>query len=408
MDDAAEASSTPAGVMLSRYYILQILQGVIEQGVMLKIPTTEHLFDGSNRYIRFNMANGAIEDYRYGTFEKMLERAEAIPLKKGDPIMSVAHISGTHLKGENSFGIGDKNRTYNCVIKRRHIYEVNHIEYDVEIEMTVAEYKAIMVREERTYTAYENGRNVGPRTFAVYNAVADGNEPVRTWKTKVFVDWEDVHDFMQWRNLGSSLDRLSTDNLAAMGDMHGSRIRDNCYYKKDSVSGDGWASLSLPVREENMVDGGTYYIRKYINANIVEKTPHYFVSLPMKWSEYSYRETDARANMEIESFWSPTYLCGTWLRYVVDTRHTGKIFVAGTKFDYSHCLPYLKTMLDYIDKREQEEKALLRDAGMGEWLDDDKAEEAWDVVLLEWRIANKCRALTKASAARFAKYIKNR
>lgn len=75
--------------------------------------------------------------------------------------------------------------------------------------------------------------------------------------------------------------------------------------------------------------------------------------------------------------------------------------IGGKAVLFSHGIRYLKTALDYIRKREAEEKALI-DA-----VDPTICEDAnWPLQLTEWKMANKIHKITAYQAKRFVKATK--
>lgn len=75
----------------SRYFIFNILRGVIHDRDLIQIPG-EMTMNGKNPYIILSMADGWIEDTRYGTFNDIVQRTDR-PLIKGDMILTTLSIT---------------------------------------------------------------------------------------------------------------------------------------------------------------------------------------------------------------------------------------------------------------------------------------------------------------------------
>ena len=56
-----------------RYFIFAILQGIVDQGKILKLPKIGSIMK-SNPYVIYSMADGWLEDDRFGTLEDILKR----------------------------------------------------------------------------------------------------------------------------------------------------------------------------------------------------------------------------------------------------------------------------------------------------------------------------------------------
>lgn len=118
----------------------------------------------------------------------------------------------------------------------------------------------------------------------------------------------------------------------------------------------------------------------------------------------SYGWTESRVNFKIYSdeYVRASYLCSTWIKYVITTRNVGER-IGSTRLDYAQVLPYLKGLLDFATQQEAKEKELLIAAGGENWINNTPK---WDLEVCKWRIANSIPTLTAASAKKFLKTVK--
>ena len=103
----------------SRYFIFSILQGLIHNGKLLHLPEDVQI-SKPNPYIVLSMADGWLEDDRYGTFSSIVERTSA-PLQKGDMLLTTlsikrddAYSDKKYRAWDNDRGRGAYNRTYDA------------------------------------------------------------------------------------------------------------------------------------------------------------------------------------------------------------------------------------------------------------------------------------------------------
>lgn len=136
---------------------------------------------------------------------------------------------------------------------------------------------------------------------------------------------------------------------------------------------------------------------RYSNIQKIENTDSYkhFISLEKGWSS-----CQAHANFEVfdDEIINLTFMNSVWLEYVITNQKTQGIRVGGTLVDFSHLLPYLKTALQFVRKREVEfakyiakyNKNLLND-------------EEWPVKLSEWMLKNDYHNFSEFRAKQFSK-----
>lgn len=127
---------------------------------------------------------------------------------------------------------------------------------------------------------------------------------------------------------------------------------------------------------------------------------HVYVSVPKMFSY-----ADARSNFELqpEEYINLTYLNSVWLEWAVTTKNLGGWTVGSKEVTYAYAIKYIKTALDFIRKREAEEKANLDAVDSTITQDPD-----WPLRLSEWKLAKGVRQITPYQAKRFAKYYKER
>ena len=140
-------------------------------------------------------------------------------------------------------------------------------------------------------------------------------------------------------------------------------------------------------------------VRNWKNPKVVSitnTTDHFYISLKKQWS----MSGTARANFEIftNEFVNLTYMNSTWLEYVIQTQKTGTIVIGGASVNFAHLIPYLKTALDFVRKREAEELAILLP-----FVPEIQKDPEWPAKLSEWKLENGVRAITEYQAKRFAK-----
>ena len=132
-----------------------------------------------------------------------------------------------------------------------------------------------------------------------------------------------------------------------------------------------------------------------------EPERHVFVSAEKSgdWNWNRTSATKARANFELYDgeYINLTYLNSVWLEYVVTNKSLGNWRIGGIAVDYAYAIRYLKTALDFIRKREAEEKTLLDAVDTSICRDTE-----WPVKLSEWKLRAGVRTITEYQAKRFA------
>lgn len=286
--------------LISRSFIYNILQGVVDNSPILPLPEGVKL-NKQSEYVIYSVADKWLADSRFESFTTLVERCNEKVIK-GDMLLSVQHLVPELPYGQryphawqNPRGRGEKNRTYDCHVSDCTIYPANLVEYDEPVEMLRYEY--------------------GP----------------------------------------------GLTNTVRKKDCH---LVDTCK----------------------------------ILGEYTEQPRHIYVSVEKSESGY-YGKTPARANFELEDheFINLTYMNSVWLEWVITNKSLGGWTIENHPVDYAYAIRYLKTALDFIRKREVQEKELLDAVDTSICMDPD-----WPVRLSEWKLEKGVRALTEFQAKRFA------
>lgn len=109
------------------------------------------------------------------------------------------------------------------------------------------------------------------------------------------------------------------------------------------------------------------------------------VSVPKQetWTKNFERST-SRANFEVEpgEIINLTYMNSVWLEWAISSKKLSGWTIAGTAVDYAYGIRYLKTMLDFVRKREAVERELISsvDASICD-------NHEWPVLLSTWKLS---------------------
>lgn len=300
--------------MVSRSFVYNILQGVVDNTPMLPLPAGVRL-NKQSKYVVYSIADKWLTDDRYGNFTDLIKQCNE-NATKGDMVLVVQHLvpehenfSGGRYWGadrpwDNSRGRGEANRTHDASVDDCTIYPINLVEFDRPVEM--ARYK-----------------------------------------------WKGVSG--EWHEYTDQLDRVQED--------------------------------------EDHVILETYTYRKRHVFVSVEKTES------RNWEGY---KGDVRANFELykDEYINLTYMNSVWLEWVITNKKLGGWTIGGKKVDYAYAIRYLKTAMDYIRKREEEEKALIDEVDPNVCTD-----TQWPLRLTQWKLANHVRNITPYQAKRFVRDI---
>lgn len=111
---------------------------------------------------------------------------------------------------------------------------------------------------------------------------------------------------------------------------------------------------------------------------------------------------DARANFQVRSgeFINLTYMNSSWLLYAINSKKLGGWLIGHEEVNYAYAIRYLNKALEFVRKREEEEKDLITE----HYLKLNTITD-WPALLSEWKLEKKVRAITPYQAARFARWL---
>ena len=371
--------------MVSRLYIMSLVQGLKDNSRLIPLPEDVNVLK-PNPYVVFSAAEGWLTDDTYGTYETILEKSAKITLKEGDFIltaMSIGRDDGhtTRYKSyNNDRGIGERNRTHDSHIPGLKVLPINKVLYDANVEYVYEMYEAEI--DQNKPSDYPN--------FHFYKAtnrkVGEGTDT----HTYYFEEWRER------KENGLTTEKNLVNNI-------NSELTSYIFSKESDPFTPGREHLVKRSITSSVQDKTTlsYHVRKCIGIKSIELIPHYFVSTSSRsW----FSDKPYHVNMEImEHEYHPlAYLCPTWIRYCIKTANIGTIRLCGKQMTYADLLRDFNIMLEHLNEVQQQEKIYLEKAGLGAWME--KTPD-WDVIVTEWRIANKKRKLTEAGARRFAREL---
>lgn len=113
-------------------------------------------------------------------------------------------------------------------------------------------------------------------------------------------------------------------------------------------------------------------------------------------------ERQPRSNFELydDEYINLTYMNSVWLGWVITQKKLGGWRIGGKEVDYAYAIKYLKTAMDFIREREEEEKSLITA------IDPTICEDAeWPLKLSEWKLKKGVRVITAYQAKRFVKVV---
>lgn len=373
-DSLEEAEVQSREEVASRYFVFSILQGVLNDGRILKVPEKINVLTPSP-YLIFSMADGWLEDNRYGTFADIVERTDA-PLMKGDMILTTLKIerddaglgniwnngrSTRYDAWNNDRGRGERNRTHDAHIPDRRVVPIN------------------LVDTIDTYTITEKKFRLTVTEVPV-KVIREGNTTV----TQFRYDTKKTNEY-----LGKITSYLT--------------VKNNKLYEKIDVKGKPPEQILVAAKaygyvhtdaEQIMMDHAHSYYTLFESIVHTETEKEYYVSA--KKDNY-WKDTDSFANMEIRpgEYLNLTFLNSVYLVYAIQNHKIGGWRRGGMTVDYANSIPYLNKALEYIRKREKEEAVML-----GRYME---LYEGWQVDVSEWRLKNNYHRLTDARAGKFAK-----
>lgn len=400
-DSAINNAETGIHEALSRYYLLAILQGMIDAKNILDFPEPVNVMDPSQKYVVFSLAEGWITENKYGTFVEMLEKSRKNPVKKGDDIITILQLSpdreGRYEKNRNDRGIGYKNRTSEAYLHGKTIYPINLVLNDVVVEY---DFEAIEVTEslgEREMRCTRNGVTTNEIEPCMKYAVTEN--VLFTGKGKKTFGFETYRDIKAQHK---DLLECVINSKDALGNVYHSeptlyyKSKDGCvyqYHRRDYfLHGD-----DMTVTEKQL------YCERITGCRIIKEIPHTFVSVEQNgYGSYSngFKDTTYHVNLEVyeNEYFPLTFFCSSWINEVIQNGSIGNLSFPGASPSFADMLPYLYKMLEYLKEREEAEKDILIAAGGQEFVNNCAD---WDVVLNEWKIANNVHKLTDTRAKKF-------
>lgn len=378
VDEMPATAASSKEEIASRYFIFSILQGILRNGSLLKLPEEATIFR-ANPYVIFSAAEGWLEDNRFGSFSDIIARTNNQPLSKGDMILTTLRITRDDTKSgffggrstvndayENDRGRGEKNRTHDVTIPNRAILPINCVDVTKVYRMHEKVYKCNVTK---VIDAEET--NGGNRY------------------TRYHYDCERTDEFIK-----NSYDDFEIKNGFLKG-INSPRF-DARHVREDSLYGwyidvceKQWSHYSHNYTEDRNDDVHGYYkVPDRLEYLCTEY--QYFVSGKKRFSE------NAFANMEIfnDEYLNLTYLNSVYVLYAIQNRKIGGWKSGSVYFDYASSIPYLNTALVFLREREKEEAAML-EKYMELYPD-------WQVDLSEWRMEHQYHRLTDKRAKKFA------
>ena len=295
--------------LISRSFVYNILQGIVEHSDILPLPAGVTLGKQSE-YVMYSVADGWLTDNRFCSFSDIVDRCNEKPMK-GDMVLTTRHLIAEHdytqrwssHRWENTRGIGEANRTHDVRAEDCKLYSINLVLTDEPVPMIQYKY--------------------------MYGRKPDGTE--------------------LWGNYET--------------------VKETAHLSEDCII----------TGEYDRIDR------------------HVFISL-----EKEYSASGARANFEIftDEYINLTFMNTAWLEWVITTKTLGGWMVRNQAVTYSYAIRYLKTALDYVRSREEQEKALIDAVDPAICTTPD-----WQVALSEWKISAGVRKITEYQARRFAKHF---
>lgn len=353
--------------MVSRYFIYAILQGIIDSKKLLRIPEKVSMMKPSP-YIVFSVADGWLEDNRFGTFTDIVKKTD-LPLKKDDHVLTVMRITrddiherlsnGSSRQYEaynNDRGRGEKNRTSDVSLANKTVYPINLIDrYD---------YYNVYSKK-YPYKAIEHKTKITENSWSCNYTYEPINEEPTIKRHQLVVE----NGKLGWKKI----------NGMTPEEMEELVIKDNYF---------DFGKIYLDHTNEKG------YREEFDHIEFSHTEEKTFISEEKgdRWSD-----TKARANMEIckNEYLNLTFLNTVWVTYAITNRKMGSWEIGRTTVDYAASISYLNKALEYLKEREKEESALL--SRYMELYPD------WQVDLSEWKIKNDIHKLTDTRAKKFAK-----
>lgn len=400
-DEDTYESKTDIHEALSRYYLLAILQGVIDNNTILRFPEKFSLLDSTQKYVVYSLAEGWITSSKYGSFKEMLDKSADIMPVQNDKVLSVLSLrpdgnmwSRGNDTYENDRGVGEKNRTRGVRLSKNKLYPINLVLYDATYEY---EYEAVEVK----------------RVISTKPICCKHSDGSTTYEDKYFESFEPTGNILFTDIDKCTIDFDSYKNIKADEiDSYISRYyldKDTMYQiDNDEVKRYYPKFLSWYDTDEEIPElTNKVFYKRFKSAKLISKNPHTFVSVTKEGYgsyENNFKPTEYHVNFEIfnNEYISTTFLCSTWLNEVITTSNIGDLRFPGVIPTFADLLPYLYVLKEHLAKVDEKVKQMLIDAG-GETFVNNNVD--WDATLCEWRIANQIHYMTPTRAKRFLKTV---
>lgn len=400
-DSAINNVKTDIHEALSRYYLLAILQGMIDTKNILDFPESVNVLDPVQRYVIFSLAEGWIAESKYGTFAEMLEKSRKNPVKKGDDIITILHLSpereGKYKKYCNDRGIGYKNRTSGAFLHGQTIYPVNLVLNDVVVEY---EFEAIEVTEslgEHEVLCTRNGVTTKETVPCMKYTISENASFTGTENT--------TFEFETYRDIKAQhkdLLECVINRKDALGNIY--HYEPTLYYKDNDGREHSYCRRDCFSQCDTLEPTDKYlYCKRITRCRIIKEIPHTFVSVKQNgYGNYSndFKNTTYHVNLEVyeDEYFSLTFFCSSWIKEIIQNGNIGNLRFPGASPSFADMLPYLHKVLEYLNKREIAEKDMLIETGGEAFIE---AHSDWDAILCEWKIANNIHNLSPTRAKKF-------
>ncbi len=383
-----EANKRAKSERVSRYFLVSILQGMIDRGGLIDIPQKTRITEESD-LVKFSFAEGWLKDNSYGTFKDILDKSKDIEIKKGEVVLTGMRVTRDDIHDysrrynseyatySNDRGIGEKNRTHGAVIPGFKFMLINKVLKSATVKVSFDIVKATAVVNDSYFFPSDNAK--------AYDVVKDpSGELLGSYTKEVHLSKEDF-------NAAGTLTNYEKVIMT--------RYNNRPLCGIDKETGDiNFRSAPNATRYEWIPNLDKYGFLVIRDIHVLSEAIYTFISVPMD----TWNDSGARVNFEImpDEYVRTTYLCSTWLKYVVTTGNVGDFRIGGTRMPYAESLKYLNKLIEQVREREETEKMLLIKAGGEEYL---KSHVDWDRELCEWRITNRVTNLTARSAMKFVK-----
>ncbi len=136
-EDAEEVKNTTKEEFVSRYFLISLLQGVVDNGKLLQLPEKVRIMEPS-KYVVFSYADAWITDNRFGTLRDIIDKVNG-HYKVGNAIMMMESLRDGNICGGMGYNRYDREyerdhngskRTGDVSVKNGGIYKINLIEYE--------------------------------------------------------------------------------------------------------------------------------------------------------------------------------------------------------------------------------------------------------------------------------------